>query len=222
VRLLLIRHGQTPANVRGELATRAPGTGLTPLGDRQAAAIVEALADRDIDAIFVSPLVRTHLTAAPLAAARALVPVELTGLREVEAGDLEDRSDEASVEEYQAVFGSWAAGDLSVPMPGAPDGAAFFDRFDAAVRTILDSGATTPVAVSHGAAIRAWVGGRAGNIDSGFMRANRLRNTGMVEVDGDFETGWTCVGWTSDPAGGEKLADPTAQDPTGGRVPASS
>jgi broad specificity phosphatase PhoE len=222
VRLLLIRHGQTPANVRGELATRAPGTGLTPLGEQQAVALAEALAGRDIDAIFVSPLVRTHLTAAPLAAARALVPVELAGLREVEAGDLEDRSDEAAVEEYQAVFGSWAAGDLSVPMPGAPDGAAFFDRFNAAVRTILDSGAATAVAVSHGAAIRAWVGGRADNIDSRFVRANRLRNTGMVEVDGDFETGWTCVGWTSDPAGGEKLADRTAQDPTGGRVPARS
>jgi broad specificity phosphatase PhoE len=222
VRLLLIRHGQTPANVRGELATQAPGTGLTPLGERQAVALAGALADRDIDAIFVSPLVRTHHTAAPLAAVRALVPVELAGLREVEAGDLEDRSDEAFVEEYQAILGSWVAGDLSVPMPGAPDGAAFFDRFDAAVRTILDSGAATAAVVSHGAAIRAWAGGRAGNIDSRFVRAHRLRNTGVVEVDGDFETGWTCVTWTSDPVGGDELVDRTAQDPTGGRVPASS
>ena len=29
MRLLLIRHGQTPANVRGELDTAAPGPGLT-------------------------------------------------------------------------------------------------------------------------------------------------------------------------------------------------
>jgi probable phosphoglycerate mutase len=218
VRLLLVRHGQTPANVEGELATRPPGTGLTPLGEHQADALVDALAARDIDAIFVSPLIRTHITAAPLAAARGLVPVELAGLREVEAGDLEDRSDKPSVDAYQEIFSSWAAGDVGVPMPGAPDGVAFFDRFDAAVRTILSSGADTAVAVSHGASIRTWAGGRADNLDPAFIRAHRLGNTGMVELDGDFETGWTCVSWVSDPVGGENLVDPTAQDPTGDRV----
>ena len=219
MRLLLVRHGQTPANVRGELATRAPGPGLTPLGETQAVALAGALADRDVDAVFVSPLLRTHLTAAPLAAARALPPVELPGLREVEAGDLEDRSDAPAVEEYQTVFSSWAAGDVRVPMPGGPDGVAFFDRFDAAVRTILDSGATTALAVSHGASIRAWTGGRAANLGPRFVRAHRLGNTGVVEVHGDFDTGWTCVSWTSDPVGGENLVDRAAQDPTGNRVP---
>ena len=54
MRLLLIRHGQTPGNVLGQLDTAFPGPGLTGLGERQAAALPEALADEDIEAIQAS------------------------------------------------------------------------------------------------------------------------------------------------------------------------
>ncbi len=219
MQLLLIRHGQTIANVRGEVATRAPGPGLTPLGEQQAAALPDALQHRAIDAIFVSSLVRTHLTAAPLAAGRKLRPIELSGLREIEAGDLEDRSDPHAVAEYHDVFSAWAAGDKGARMPGGSSGFAFFDRFDEAVRAILAGGEETAVAFSHGAAIRTWAGAHADNIDVQFIRAHPLGNTGLVEVHGDFETGWTCVSWTSGPVGGENLVDRTASDPTGERLP---
>jgi len=208
--------------VRGEVATRAPGPGLTPLGEQQATVLPAALQTREIDAIFVSSLLRTHLTAAPLAAARGLGPVQLAGLAEIDAGDLEDRADPEAVEHYHAVFGAWAAGDKAAAMPGGPDGFAFFDRFDEAVRTILASGAETAVAFSHGAAIRTWTGGRADNVDDRFVRANPLGNTGMVELHGDFATGWTCVTWACDPLGGDRLGDPDAHDPTGERLPTGS
>ena len=51
MRLLLIRHAQTPANVRGELATARPGPGLTDLGLQQAAGVVQALSGERIDAV---------------------------------------------------------------------------------------------------------------------------------------------------------------------------
>jgi probable phosphoglycerate mutase len=63
MRLLLIRHAQTPANVLGQLDTGRPGPGLTRLGQRQASEIPVALGDGPIAAIFASPLVRTQLTA---------------------------------------------------------------------------------------------------------------------------------------------------------------
>ncbi|BCW50626.1 hypothetical protein StoSoilB13_29680 (plasmid) [Arthrobacter sp. StoSoilB13] len=50
MKLLLIRHGQTPGNVAGQLDTAFPGPGLTELGERQAAALPEALADESIQA----------------------------------------------------------------------------------------------------------------------------------------------------------------------------
>ena len=218
MQLLLIRHGQTLPNVRGEVATLAPGPGLTPLGEQQAAALPGALEHRTIDTVFVSSLLRTHLTAAPLAAARQLRPIELSGLGEIEAGDLENRSDPHAVEKYHGVFSAWAAGDKDVEMPSGPNGFAFFDRFDEAVRAILASGADTAVAISHGAAIRTWAGAHSVNIDEQFIRAHPLGNTGLVEVHGDFETGWTCVSWTRGPVGGENLVDHTAHDPTGERL----
>ncbi len=67
MRLLLIRHGQTPANVHGILDAEVPGPGLTELGQRQAEALPTALADRGIERLFVSSMLRTQLTAAPLA-----------------------------------------------------------------------------------------------------------------------------------------------------------
>ena len=135
-----------------------------------------------------------------------------------EAGDLEDRSDPAGVEEYHAVFGAWASGDNDPKMPGGSDGFAFFDRFDEAVRAILATGWKSAVAISHGAAIRTWAGARADNIDGRFVQAHPLGNTAMVELHGDFETGWTCVSWTDGPVGGANLVDRFAQDPTGERL----
>jgi probable phosphoglycerate mutase len=67
VRLLLIRHGQTPHNVTGALDTAFPGAGLTALGEAQARALPTALSGETISAIYASPLVRTQLTATPLA-----------------------------------------------------------------------------------------------------------------------------------------------------------
>src|SRR3954449_4252924 len=87
MRLLLIRHGQTPANVRGELDTAAPGPALTELGREQAAAVPEALASERIDGIYASRLVRTQQTAAPLARVRGeMHRVVLPGIHEIEAG----------------------------------------------------------------------------------------------------------------------------------------
>ena len=51
MRLLLIRHGQTPANVLGQLDTARPGPGFTPLGERQAAMTPRALRERQIAAV---------------------------------------------------------------------------------------------------------------------------------------------------------------------------
>ncbi|GAA1447488.1 histidine phosphatase family protein [Leifsonia poae] len=221
MRLLLIRHGQTPDNVRGAIGTIAPGPRLTALGTRQAKALPAALADQRIDALSVSTLVRTQLTARPLAAARGLKPLVIDGLREIQAGDLEGKHDRDSVAIYLKTFLAWASGQLDARMPGAESGHEFFRRYDAAVERAIaadasgDAGRTVAV-VSHGAAIRTWVGLRAGNIEADFVREHMLSNTGLVVVDGDPESGWRLLDWESEPVGGEELAEhAVGEDPTG-------
>ena len=215
MRLLLIRHGQTPANVLGQLDTAQPGPGLTELGQRQAAEIPDALADEAVDALFTSTLVRTQLTAAPLATERGLDLEVRTGLHEIEAGDLESHSDRDSVRIYLETVFAWGSGNLDVTMPGGPDGHEFFGRYNADLEAIAGSGAGTAAVVSHGAAIRVWVAANATNVPPMFAADNPLDNTGIVVVEGSFEQGWTLTRWADQPVGGAELADVTAEDPTG-------
>ena len=214
MRLILIRHGQTPANVDGRLNTAAPGPGLTPLGEKQAAMIPEGLRGVRVDAIYASRLVRTQLTGRPLAEDRGLDVRVLEGIHEIEAGDLEDRRDLPAVRAYLGAAFAWGLGDLSRTVPGGTDGHGFFRRFDADIARVAAE-AEHAVVVSHGAAIRVWVARRAGNVPPSYAGEHEIDNTGIVELEGSPETGWTLLTWQGEPVGGPQLADASAEDPTG-------
>ena len=212
MRLLLIRHGQTPSNVDGLLDTARPGPGLTELGERQAAEIPDALKHEAIDGIYVSVLRRTLITATPLIVDRGLDPVELPGIHEIEAGDLEMRHDHEAYRIYLETAFAWGMGDLDRRMPGATDGHEFFRRFDESIASVSGNNA---VVFSHGAAIRVWVAGRAINVPPSFAGEHDIQNTGVVELDGSLESGFTLLSWQGTPVGGSDLSDDTAEDPTG-------
>ncbi|MBL1103358.1 histidine phosphatase family protein [Streptomyces sp. 5-8] len=196
MRLILVRHGQTPSNVDGLLDTAAPGPGLTPLGEAQAAALPEALAGEDIEALYASTLIRTQQTAAPLAAARGLDVVVRDGIRELSAGRLEmvpGHTPEG--ERYLRTAFAWAAGDTALRMPGGESGAEALTRYDAVIAEAAASGARAVAMVSHGAAIRVWTAARAGNVDVAFAAVRPLANTGVVILDGSPSDGWRALSW---------------------------
>ncbi|MEU6148135.1 histidine phosphatase family protein [Streptomyces sp. NPDC047081] len=196
MRLLLVRHGQTTSNVDFLLDTAVPGAGLTALGEQQAAALPEALADEDIEALYASTLVRTQLTAAPLAAARGLDVIVRDGIRELSAGDLEmlpGDSEQGAL--YMKTVFAWAAGDTALRMPGGESGAEALARYDAVVAEAAAGGAGTVAMISHGAAIRMWTAARADNVDVPFAAARPLDNTGVVILEGSPEDGWKALTW---------------------------
>ena len=195
MRLLLIRHGQTPGNVLGQLDTAHPGPGLTPLGLKQAKKLTSTVAHEQLDALYASTLLRTQLTATPLSRARVLTVEVRSGLHEIEAGTLELRSDRDSIDAYLQTVYAWGQGDLAMAMPGGPDGHAFFERFDAEIAGIAASGARVAAVFSHGAAIRVWVASRAKNITPVFAAENALDNTGVVALEGSPGGGWTLTEW---------------------------
>ncbi len=210
-----MRHGQTHANVSGELDTAYPGLDLTDLGQTQARAAARAVMGEPLDAIYVSRLVRTHQTAAPTATVRGLESVVLDGLHEVQAGEYEMRKDHDAIHGYISSVSSWLAGDLHVEMPGGESGHAFLERYDAAVHTILEAGHESALIVSHGAALRTWISSRMLPDDSAPAVTAPLHNTAMIVLEGDFYDGWRLVSWQGEPVGGAFLDDTAAPDPTG-------
>ena len=215
MRLLLMRHGQTHANVSGELDTAHPGLDLTDLGRAQAVAAAKAIADETIEAVYVSSRVRTHQTAAPTAEARGLGLTQLDGLEEIQAGDFEMAADHDSVAGYIGAVAAWLEGDLTRRMPGSETGEEFLARFDAAVRTIVEAGHEAALIVSHGAALRTWVSTRMEPHPDAPPPTEPLHNTALIVLEGDFEAGWRMVSWQGHPVGGDYLEDPSAEDPTG-------
>lgn len=213
MRLLLIRHGQTPANVRGELDTAAPGPGLTERGHAQARNIPRALLDERVDAIFASTLVRTQQTAAPLARALELPVTVLPGVHEIEAGDVEMATDHESYRRYLGTCMAWGLGERDRMMPGAHDGHHFFERFTASISATAS--VETAVVVTHAAAMRVWVAGTAVNVEPQFTARQELDNTGLVVLEGGPAEGWSLVEWRGAPLGGEVFVDDSAVDPTG-------
>lgn len=219
MRLLLVRHGQTPGNTAGALDTAYPGFDLTPLGRLQAAAVADVLAGEPIAGVHASRLVRTQQTATPLAAALTTTVEVVDGFEEVSAGDLEMRTDEQAVRTYVETIAAWMHGEVERRMPGGESGREVLDRYLAALgdaTSRYDADATVAV-FSHGAVIR-YVTTALVGLDPGRANDLRLMNTGMAVLDGRPGAAWSLERWVSEPLGGTELGDRTAEDPTGESV----
>lgn len=192
MRLLLIRHGQTDANVNRLLDTAYPGLPLNDLGLSQAEALVEALDQEEIDAIYASILTRAQETAAPLAKARGIDAVVLDGVHEISAGVEEMNSDWTR---YVNVLLSWAPDNLDVGLENGETAREFLSRFDAAIAQIEAEGHDRVALFSHGAALRVW----AITQDPSFARhnASELENTQWIVLNGSTSGGWKVERWAS-------------------------
>lgn len=201
MRLLLIRHGETPSNIAAVLDTAVPGPGLTDLGHAQAQALADRLGSGtfDIGALFVSVQERARQTAAPLADTLGLEPRVRTELREIEAGVYEMLGDVDAHRGYHGLVFGWADGDLDPRMPGGEDGHEVLARFGSVVAEAAALDLETVAIVAHGAIIRTWVGAQALNTEPGFAAENILPNTGVVVLTGDLTTGWTAIRWADQP-----------------------
>lgn len=151
MRLLLIRHGETPRNVE-QLALGRDDVPLTERGHEQARALALALAGTPIAAIYSSPLQRALSTAAPLAEALGL-PVQIEdGLIEMDIGEAEGQTFAELRERYPDFLRRWLSDELAdVPMPGGSETLRQVqERAWAAVEAVRDRHPeATVAAVSH-------------------------------------------------------------------------
>jgi broad specificity phosphatase PhoE len=148
ITLTFIRHAESEANAASVIDTAIPGPPLSDKGIQQAEAAANILKADGYDAIYASDMVRSQLTAAPLAVALEQRIDILPGLNEINAGAFEGQS-MANIDQLLAAPRAWLQGDRSARIPGSVDGNEFDAAFDRAVATISGSGHVMPVAFSH-------------------------------------------------------------------------
>lgn len=201
-RLMLVRHGQTPANVRKALDTRPPGAPLTEEGREQARTLAESLATEPIVGLYASLATRAQQTAAAVAERIGLPLTVLDTVHEVYVGDLEGETGVGPLTTFHRIYSAWLDGQLNERVPGGETGREVLDRFLPAVERIRDTHPDgVAVLVSHGAAIRLVANELAGNVSAEAANAVLLPNTGRIvlEVDPAEPSGWRCLEWTGIP-----------------------
>ncbi len=160
-RLVLVRHGQSLANVDKRLDTRPPGAELTPLGREQARAFAQAATSQP-GLLLHSVATRAVQTAAEISAVVDVPAREVTGIHEVQVGDLEGRNDDdAAIAQFNAVYERWLEGRAGRVDAGRRENAdQVLDRYLPVLTELRtryldeDDWIGDIVVVSHGAAIR--------------------------------------------------------------------
>lgn len=200
-RLILVRHGQSLANVERRLDTRPPGAELTDQGRLQAREFALARPSRP-GLLLHSVAYRAAQTAAEIGAELSTPATGIDDIHEVQAGDLEDRTDDDAIAAFNSVYQRWHEGDLGAAMPGGESGREVLDRYLPVVRDLRlrylddDDWNSDIVVVSHGAVIRLAAAVLAG-VESSFVLDHHLANTEFVTLAPITDGRWSCLQWGS-------------------------
>ena len=195
MKLVLIRHGQTAANLSAALDTRLPGLPLTDLGQLQAQSLCERFSkevgDR-LDALTVSAMTRTRQTTVPLCTRYGVKPKVSAQIREISAGDCEMSSSPVSIRIYVEACHAWMNADFAHRMPGAEDGYEFLARVVPIARDVMERayrlGGDEGVGgiVAHGGLIRVLSAVLSEDIRLGVSPTQFMSNTGMAVFEANI------------------------------------
>lgn len=200
LRLVLVRHGQTNANLAKALDTVPPGHPLNQTGRVQAETLAELISGWPVRAVHASRALRARQTAEPIARSHGLPVKVVDGVHEVFVGELEGLSDNHSLRRFDEVYDAWWGGDLERALPGGESALDLRARFLPAVERIVaghDRRGGVIVLVSHGAAIRLSAAALLGDT----AETTYVPNTGRVVLrrDSGAGTGWALEMWESGP-----------------------
>lgn len=218
-KLILVRHGQTVANVARQLDTLPPGAELTEEGRAQAARLGLDLAHVPLSALVSSTALRAQQTADPVSRLSHSPLQVRDGLYEIQVGELEGRSDDAAHHQFIEVYQGWHNGDLTARLPGGESGRDALDRYLPTLAELRGeylerADAGDVVVVSHGAIIRLAVAAMTG-IDARFADTRHLANTESIALAPTPDGRWECVRWGTIYPPFERDRPEMADDPMG-------
>lgn len=190
MRLYLVRHSESHANLRKVMENRPPGPGLTERGIAQARRLGEELNSLGIGQVWASPLRRAEETAQHISALLGLAYQTHTGLLEFDCGDLEGQGDEASWAEHWRTDQLWVEGHLDARVGGGESLREIQARFAGFIHQLSGPPA---LVVAHGGIYRVALPSLLG-LPAAFTRQHPLPNTALVVVERSPD-GWRCLDW---------------------------
>ncbi len=216
-----VRHGQTASNASSLIDTNPPGPPINTTGMQQAQTVAGVLAPKGPFAgIFESQLLRTQMTGGYLTSMPGMPAAQiLAGLNEISAGNwdgLPQISPQGLL--YLVSPIAWTLGFPLFPMlaPGAHlNGITFNQGFNSALQTMYGTAMANPVVaadgnitdVAYSSAFTIGVGAmmNVSNPHPLFLLTQSLPNTGIVQMTGNPQDGWTLVSWNGASVGPASL-----------------
>ena len=152
LKIHLIRHGMTDANIRGQYIGCRTDMPLSPEGLDELRFLKENNDYPDIERVYSSPMLRCRQTAGVLYPDNEVKVID--NLREIDFGEFEGKT-ALQLEGYQA-YADWAAGKISAP-PGGESNEDFVKRLclglNEVVCDLMQSGLKNAAVMMHGGAI---------------------------------------------------------------------
>jgi len=118
MRLILVRHGETPWNEARRIQGGKSDIELGEKGLAQAEKLAQTLQKEDIRAVYASPLRRAQATAQAIARPHSLTVVTLPALREIDAGQADGLPIDRLKEDFPSFWKEWREGRGSLAWPG--------------------------------------------------------------------------------------------------------
>jgi broad specificity phosphatase PhoE len=187
--LYCVRHGESVFNAESRIQGQLD-VPLSELGRRQGAAVAEALAAANVEAIYTSPLGRARETA-EIVARRLNLPIRADDrLKEINVGIFQNRLRAEIAERYPEAFARWTSGEMDYVVPGGESRRMLQQRGCAAFRGIVAAEHQRAAVISHGrllvVALAAWVpipaGPAAPTLENGSITTVRYDGDGHWEL----------------------------------------
>lgn len=160
LKIHLLRHGATDANILGQYIGCKTDTPLSPEGLKELTHLKENMEYPKIERLYSSPMLRCRQTGAVLYPEKEIISIE--NLKEFDFGKFECKT--ASELENNPDFTAWAAGKLAAP-PDGESNSEFIKRLclglNQIVLDMLEKGIETAGVIMHGGAIMMLLGATA-------------------------------------------------------------
>ena len=153
--LYCVRHGESTYNVEGRLQGQSDEPRLSPLGLKHAQALVAALGQLKIDAIYSSPLTRARETAQPLADALGLPVAYDDRLKEIDIGVFQGTLAAELGDRFPQEAARWRSQNPDYRIPNGESRRELMQRAEAAFQAIHATGHAQVAVVAHGGVLAA-------------------------------------------------------------------